>query len=112
MQVDRIDGEIPRRLLSDGGGNSRWWIQDERYPEETQIYGDRTLGSVGVRRGDILRGFGFPGAEDLGNMFQLYRDFEDYFSKSREIRRARSLNPQFPTFKECPTQNKSRIGIG
>ena len=28
---------------------------------------------------EAYRGFGFPGAEDLGNMFQFYADFEDYF---------------------------------
>jgi hypothetical protein len=26
---------------------------------------------------DAYRSFGFPGAEDLGNMFQVYRDFEN-----------------------------------
>ena len=25
---------------------------------------------------EVYRGFGFPGADDLGNMFQFYRDFE------------------------------------
>src|SRR5262249_8723975 len=25
---------------------------------------------------DAYRGFGFPGADELGNMFQVYRDFE------------------------------------
>jgi hypothetical protein len=28
---------------------------------------------------DQYRGLGFPGAEDLGNMFQFKRDFESYF---------------------------------
>ena len=28
---------------------------------------------------DVYRGFGFPGAEDLGIMFQSYHDFEEYF---------------------------------
>ena len=25
---------------------------------------------------DVYRGFGFPGADELGNMFQIYRDFD------------------------------------
>src|SRR5262249_33753338 len=28
---------------------------------------------------DVYRGFGFPGADDLGNMFQLKRDFNEMF---------------------------------
>jgi hypothetical protein len=28
---------------------------------------------------DVYRGFGFPGAEDLGIMFQSYHDFGKYF---------------------------------
>jgi NmrA-like family len=28
---------------------------------------------------EVYRAFGFPGADDLGNMFQFKRDFEDYF---------------------------------
>src|SRR5215204_5720722 len=29
---------------------------------------------------EVYRGLGFPGADDLGNMFQFKRDFNDYFS--------------------------------
>ena len=29
---------------------------------------------------EVYRGFGFPGADDLGNMFQFKCDFEDYFA--------------------------------
>ncbi|HWS15741.1 MAG TPA: NmrA/HSCARG family protein, partial [Candidatus Methylomirabilis sp.] len=34
---------------------------------------------------EAFRGFGFPGAEDLGNMFQFKRDFERYFCGARNI---------------------------
>jgi len=33
---------------------------------------------------EAYRGFGFP-AEDLGNMFQFYRDFESYFCGARDL---------------------------
>ena len=42
---------------------------------------------------DAYRGFGFPGAEDLGNMFQFYCDFEEYFCGARSLDTSRSLNP-------------------
>ena len=47
---------------------------------------------------DTYRAFGFPGADDLGNMFQFYRDFEDHFVATRKIDFARSLNPELQSF--------------
>jgi len=61
---------------------------------------------------EAYRGFGFPGAEDLGNMFQFYADFEDYFGKSRDLNTARALNPSLLTFDAWLAQNKSRIPLG
>ena len=58
---------------------------------------------------EVYRGFGFPGAEDLGNMFQFKRDFEQDFCTARNIDVARSLNPSLLTFAEWLTQNKDRI---
>ena len=61
---------------------------------------------------EAYRGFGFPGAEDLGNMFQFYADFEDYFGKSRDLATARALNPALQTFDAWLAANKSRIPLG
>ncbi len=60
---------------------------------------------------DAYRGFGFPGAEDLGNMFQFYHDFEDYFCGARSVATSRSLNPALQTFDQWLAENKSRIPI-
>jgi hypothetical protein len=57
------------------------------------------------------RSFGFPGAEDLGNMFQFYRDFSDYFHGSRDTGLARSLNPELQTFDQWLAANASRIPL-
>ena len=56
---------------------------------------------------ETYRGFGFPGADDLGNMFQFKRDFEDYYSGARNPNFARSLNP----IKMWLTQNKNAIPL-
>jgi len=61
---------------------------------------------------EVYRGFGFPGAEDLGNMFQFKRDFETYFCGARDIGVARSLNPSLQTFDAWLAQNRSRIPVG
>jgi len=46
------------------------------------------------------RGFGFPGADDLGNMFQVYRDFETEVCGARKLDVSRSLNPELQTFEQ------------
>jgi len=58
-----------------------------------------------------FRGFGFPGAEDLGNMFQFYRDFERDFCASRDPAVARALNPSLQTFEQWLARNKDRIPL-
>ena len=61
---------------------------------------------------DAYRAFGFPGAEDLGNMFQFKHDFEEYFCGARDLNFSRSLNPELQTFAEWATNNKERIPLG
>jgi uncharacterized protein YbjT (DUF2867 family) len=60
---------------------------------------------------DVYRGFGFPGAEDLGNMFQFYRDFEEYFCGARNLETSRALNPSLRTFEAWLAENKNRIPL-
>jgi uncharacterized protein YbjT (DUF2867 family) len=57
------------------------------------------------------RSFGFPGADDLGNMFQFYAEFSDYFRSSRNPDVARSLNPALQTFARWLERNASRIPL-
>ena len=47
---------------------------------------------------EVYRGFGFPGAEDLGNMFQFKRDFETAFCTARNVDASRKLNPALMRF--------------
>ena len=58
-----------------------------------------------------FRGFGFPGAEDLGNMFQFKHDFEEYFCGARKLDVSRALNPQLQTFETWLARNKERIPL-
>jgi uncharacterized protein YbjT (DUF2867 family) len=60
---------------------------------------------------EAYRGLGFPGADDLGNMFQFKRDFNDYFCGARNPDFARSLNPALQTFNQWLAANKSRIPL-
>jgi uncharacterized protein YbjT (DUF2867 family) len=60
---------------------------------------------------DVYRGFGFPGADELGNMFQVYRDFEKEVVAARDVDITRSLNPSVQTFDQWLARNKSRISL-
>jgi hypothetical protein len=60
----------------------------------------------------VYRSFGFPGADDLGNMFQFKCDFNDYFCGARNPETARALNPALESFEQWLAQNKSRIPPG
>ena len=60
---------------------------------------------------EAYRGFGFPGADDLGNMFQFKRDFEGYFCGARDLAFSRSLNPELMTFDQWLVANKGRIPL-
>jgi uncharacterized protein YbjT (DUF2867 family) len=60
---------------------------------------------------DAYRKLGFPGADDLGNMFQFNHDFADDFCRRRSLESSRSLNPARQTFDGWLAANKSRIPI-
>jgi uncharacterized protein YbjT (DUF2867 family) len=57
------------------------------------------------------RGFGFPGADEMGNMFQIYRDFEKEVLGARSADVARSLNPSLQSFDQWLAVNKSKINL-
>jgi uncharacterized protein YbjT (DUF2867 family) len=60
---------------------------------------------------DVYRSLGFPGADDLGNMFQFKRDFNEIYCDTRNVDVARSLNPGLQTFDAWLAQNKNRIPL-
>lgn len=57
------------------------------------------------------RGLGFPGAEDLANMFQFYQEFEDHFMRTRDVALARRLNPELQSFTQWLNKNKDHIPL-
>jgi len=60
---------------------------------------------------DVYRSFGFPGADDLGNMFQFKADFESLYCGNRPLALSRSLNPKLQTFAQWLAANKDRIPL-
>jgi len=60
---------------------------------------------------EVYRSFGFPGADDLGNMFQYYKEFVTEFSDARDINIARELNPELKSFDMWLAENAKRLPI-
>jgi uncharacterized protein YbjT (DUF2867 family) len=59
----------------------------------------------------VYREFGFPGADDLGNMFQFKHDFNSYFCNVRNLDFSRGLNPDLQSFETWAQRNKDRIPL-
>jgi uncharacterized protein YbjT (DUF2867 family) len=57
------------------------------------------------------RSFGFPGADDVGNMFQFYRDFDEVCNRVRDVKGSKELNPELQSFEMWLAENAKRIPI-
>jgi uncharacterized protein YbjT (DUF2867 family) len=58
---------------------------------------------------DVYRSWGFPGADEMGNMFQVDRDFEKEMMANRNLDEARKLNPALQTFDQFVNKNRDKI---
>jgi len=58
---------------------------------------------------DEYRGYGFPGADEMGNMFQYYRDFDKEFFALRDLNQAKALNPSLQSFDQFLAKNKDKV---
>jgi uncharacterized protein YbjT (DUF2867 family) len=57
----------------------------------------KTVAYFPIKAADY-RALGFPGADDLGNMFQFYAEFADMLIKTRDIPTAKKLHPGLMDF--------------
>jgi uncharacterized protein YbjT (DUF2867 family) len=60
---------------------------------------------------DVYRSFGFPGADDLGNMFQIYDEFEKELNKTRDVSMSKQLNPNLMNFEQWLTKYANKIPV-
>ena len=58
-----------------------------------------------------FRSFGFPGADDLGNMFQFYDEFADELNEIRDVGMSKELNPSLQNFDQWLQKNGQRIPL-
>ena len=60
---------------------------------------------------DVYRSFDFPGADDVGNMFQFKRDFDELYRGNRNLEESRKLNPELRTLKDWLKENAAAIPL-
>ena len=59
---------------------------------------------------NLFRSFGFPGADEYGNMFQVYRDFEKEVNAVRSVEETRKLaGGSLQTFDQWLAKNKAAV---
>jgi uncharacterized protein YbjT (DUF2867 family) len=65
------------------------------------------------KRGEelISKTVGVAGAEDLGNMLQFYRDFEEVCNSTRNVELSRQLNPELKSFERWLSEKGSLIPL-
>jgi uncharacterized protein YbjT (DUF2867 family) len=57
------------------------------------------------------RALGFPGSDDLGNMFQFYCEFNEAFTGLRDLTLTRKLNPELKSFTQWTKENANLIPL-
>lgn len=73
----------------------------------TRIFGQEVIyNSVSP---EVYRSFGFPGADDLGNMFQFKRDFNDYYTGARSIAFSKKLNPALQSYDDWLAEKGDQV---
>jgi uncharacterized protein YbjT (DUF2867 family) len=60
---------------------------------------------------DVYRSFGFPGADEMGNMFQFYHDFDEVCLSTRDISISKELNPELESFETWLRGNAKLIPL-
>ena len=85
-----------------------------------QLTGEQLAAELALARGepveyhdltpDAFRGLGFPGADDLGNMFQFQAEFQEPFCGMRDPARTRRLHPGLMTFRDWLSRHGQRAG--
>ncbi len=60
---------------------------------------------------DVYRGFGFPGADEMGNMYQVKRDFAAEYCAGRPVEAGRALLPSLQSFEAWLAKNAKNIRL-
>jgi hypothetical protein len=57
------------------------------------------------------RNLDFDGADDMGNMYQFYRDFDEVVNSTRDVAFSKELNPELKSFKKWLDEHASELPV-
>ncbi|MEU0196142.1 NmrA family NAD(P)-binding protein [Streptomyces afghaniensis] len=60
---------------------------------------------------DVFRTLDIPAADEIGNMFQYYGDFDQEFTGARDLDQLRELTPALKSFDDWLAENASKIEV-
>ncbi len=60
---------------------------------------------------EAYRAFGFPGADELANMFQFKAEFEEMYCAARDLETTRRLHPGLMNYERWVQENVERIPV-
>ncbi|GAB2853349.1 NmrA/HSCARG family protein [Streptomyces deserti] len=60
---------------------------------------------------DVFRSLDIPAADEIGNMFQYYGDFDREFTGARDLNELRELNPELRNFDAWLAENVSKFEV-
>lgn len=104
--IFKKDGELIGKTVGVAGG---YLTGDEMADALSKSLGEKV--SYNNIPASVFRGFGFPGAEDVGNMFQFYEEFEKELNTVRNVEFSKKLNPALQTFEQWLGENAKRIPL-
>jgi uncharacterized protein YbjT (DUF2867 family) len=83
---------------------------DELAAKFTEALGEKVV--YRPQTHDEVRAAGFPGADEIANMYQFYSDASEYFVGARDLDLVRELNPDLRTLDSWLREHKSEIPLG
>jgi uncharacterized protein YbjT (DUF2867 family) len=111
-------GQIAYAIFKAGGAyiGKRVGVASEHLTiEQMGAQLSKALGIGAIRYDDVpadaYRSFGFPGADEMGNMLQVYRDFEKEVTGARDTAATRRLYPGLLTYEQFLARHKDKIPL-
>ena len=106
LGIFKRNGEFMGKTVGIAGG---YFTGDEMADALSKALGEKV--SYNGIPASVFRGFGFLGADDVGNMFQFYEEFEKELNTIRSVALSKEVNPELQSLEQWLNKNAKRIPI-
>ena len=128
LTLPLADAKLPSMAASDIGGcaygifrEGERWIGRNVGVAGGHLTGEELAAGLATALGEPVyynrvsfaeyRAFGFPGADELANMFQFKVEFEEMYCAARDLETSRRLNPGLATYERWLERSAERIPV-